>query len=197
MEYQKSWWHLEIVISNNFISVFACSFSVLSNLLHKSFIDDILHTTHKQQSQLTSQLQNLNGHLIGHNLSQHFQIQSITTRPLGQQDAKKPNCCRDLSKSCKSSYLWTCDPAWGALACVGDMHTQGIFTLVTILSKRLRVLVQTCTIHKTVNLDRCSRQTSFLQAWWMHYKSIVFDQQSPADVWASKLPYPGKELGTC
>jgi hypothetical protein len=44
VEYQKSWWHLEIVIYNNF---FACSFSVLSNLLHKSFIDDILHTTHQ------------------------------------------------------------------------------------------------------------------------------------------------------
>jgi hypothetical protein len=124
------------------------------------------------------QLQNSNGHLIGHNLSQHFQIQSITTRPLGQQDAKKPNCCRDLSKSCKSSYLWTCDPAWGPLTCVGDMHTQGIFTLVTISSKRLRVLIQTCTIHKTVNLDRCSRQTSFLQAWWMHYKSSIWPAES-------------------
>jgi hypothetical protein len=90
---------------------FACSFSVLSNLLHKSLIDDILHTTHQTAIPTSSQLQNLNGHLIGHNLSQDFQIQSITTRPLGQQDAKKPNCYRDLSKSCKSSHLWICDPA--------------------------------------------------------------------------------------
>jgi hypothetical protein len=26
---------------------------------------------------------------------------------------------------------------------------------------------------------------------------VIFDQQSPADVWASKLPYPGRELGLC